>query len=154
MKDFIEKISDSLYSTCKEAADQTQKTLDQTKYRTEIVSLKGEIKKLYQRLGEECYRNYINDVQKPCSIPVCNRITAIKREIEILEKRIDIVTNSQKDSFDSYKRDVRTTWNDEMTNETPVQKNEEGIQLLRFCSKCNTGNPHKGTYCINCGNKL
>lgn len=154
MKNIIEKLGESLKNTCKEAVDQTQRTVDQTKYRTEILSLKGEIKKLYQRLGEEYYNNYMNDREEPCSIPTCNRITSIQKEIDRLEKIIGVVVNTQKDSFDSYKRDVRTTWNEELTKAGFAQKDENGVEILKFCSKCDIGNPHNATYCVNCGNKF
>lgn len=154
MRDLISKLGESIKNTCKEAVDQTQKTVDQTKYRTEIASLKNEVKKLYQRLGEEYYNNYINDKDELCSIPVCNRITSLLREIERLEKRIDDVVNTQKDSFDSYKREVRTMWNDEMEKAGFVQKDENGVEIFKFCPKCDIGNAHNAGYCMNCGNKF
>ncbi|MGL6173135.1 MAG: hypothetical protein ACRC1P_00790, partial [Cellulosilyticaceae bacterium] len=114
MKDLIDKLGESLKNTCKEAVDQTQKTVDQAKYRTEILTLKGEIKKLYQKLGEEYYNNYINNSNESCSIPTCNRITALYKEIYQLEKQVNQVVNTQKDSFDAYKRDVKNSWNEEI----------------------------------------
>lgn len=154
MKDLIGKLGESIKNTCKEAVDQTQKTVDQTKYRSEIASLKGDVKKLYQRLGQEYYHNTINNKDEPCSIPTCNRITSILREIERLEKRIDTVVTTQKDSFDSYKREVRTMWNEEMEKAGFVQRDENGVEILKFCLKCDIGNAHNAVYCINCGNKF
>ena len=55
MKDIMDKLSENIFNTCKEVVDQTHKTVDQTKYRTEILSLKKEVKKLYERLGKEGY---------------------------------------------------------------------------------------------------
>lgn len=154
MKDLIDKLGESIISTYKEAVDQTQQAACQTKCRAEIVSLKAEVKKLYQKLGEEYYHQYLNGIEKPCSIPTCNRITSINREIEKLEKSINDVVNSQKDSFDAYKRDVRSTWNEEMGKAGCVQKDDDGVEILKFCPKCDVGNAHNAVYCVNCGNKF
>ena len=43
LKDIIDKLSSSLKNTCKEALDQTQKTVDQAKYRSDILTLKNEL---------------------------------------------------------------------------------------------------------------
>ena len=72
-----------------------------------------------------------------------------------LEEKIDHVVTEQKDSYDSFKRDVRTTWNEEMGDQ-PFEptRDENGIQILKFCDKCDIGNPIDATYCVNCGEKL
>lgn len=154
MKDLIGKLGESIKNTCKEAVDQTQKTVDQTKYRTEIMSLKTELKKHYQKLGEQYYEQYMGYSKEPCSIPTCNRITALHREIERLEKQIDQVVNIQKDSFDAYKREVKTAWHEEMQKTGFSVKDENGVELLKFCPKCDVGNDPRAVYCINCGNKF
>lgn len=154
MKDLIDKLSESILSTCKEAVDQTYKTVDQTKYRTDILTLKSELKKLYQKLGEEYYNNYMKDSQEPCSVPTCNRITAIHKEINRLEEVLNSVMSTQKDSFEAYKRDVRSTWNEDLQRNGFVQKDENGVEILKFCPKCSIGNPQSAGYCVNCGNKF
>lgn len=153
MKDLFGKLGTSIKNTCKEAVDQTQKTADQAKYRSEILTLKNDLKKLYQRLGEEQYRNFIEGKTEMSNVPLCNRITSLKKEIKRLEKEVDDVVNTQKDNFDAYKRDVRSTWSEENEN-VYVQRDENGIKMLKFCPKCNIGNAKEAVYCIHCGNKL
>lgn len=153
MKDLFGKLGTSIKNTCKEAVDQTQKAADQAKYRSEILTLKNDLKKLYQRLGEEQYKHYIEGDEPAYQSALCNRITNLKKEINRLEKEVDDVVHVQKDSFDAYKRDVRSTWNEE-EQEVRVERDENGIKMLKFCPKCNIGNAKEAVYCIHCGNKL
>lgn len=153
MKDLFGKLGDSIKNTCKEAIDQTHKTVDQTRYRTEIVNLKNELKKLYQRLGEEHYTAYMKGEVEGVHPPIYNRITTMLKEIEMLEQKIGDVVNEQKDSFDTFKRDVKSTWNEE-SQSYETKRDENGIKILKFCQHCDIGNPVDGIYCVNCGKKL
>lgn len=153
MKDLFGKLGTSIKNTCKEAVDQTQKAASQAKYRSEILTLKNDLKKLYQKLGEEQYRNYLEGNTENHNAPLCNRITNLKKEIERLEKEVEEVMNVQKDNFDAFKRDVRSTWREEDEN-VHVKRDENGIKILKFCENCNIGNAEEASYCIHCGNKL
>lgn len=154
MKDLFEKLSSSLKNTCKEAVDQTQKSLDQAKYRSEILNLKNELRKLYQKLGEIYYKNYMKGEEAAAPEALCNRITHLIDEIRTLEKEVEQTVNVQKDSFDAYKREVRQTWNQNEEAYTHVKKTQEGIKILKFCPNCNIGNSPEASYCIHCGEKL
>ncbi|MGL4345140.1 MAG: hypothetical protein ACRCTE_08085, partial [Cellulosilyticaceae bacterium] len=150
MKDLFDKLGDSLKNTYKEAVDQTQKTIDQTKYRKDIITLKNDLKKLYMQLGKECYSYQMRGDAQNVNQPLCSRITVVRKEIELLEKRIGEVTDEQKDSFEAYKRDVRSTWDDKPQTEGQYH-NQEGMKILKFCNKCNIGNSPDATHCMNCG---
>lgn len=158
MNDLFGKLGASIKNTCKEAADQTQRTLDQTKYRTEILSLKNELKKLYTQLGERYYKELMNIEEVTDYTRICNRITGLSKEVERLEKEIGYVVTEQKDSFDSYKRNVKTTWNEDINQETSqsktYQRDENNIKMFKFCDNCNVGNQIDATYCVNCGHKF
>lgn len=153
MKDLFDKLGESIKTTCKEAVDQTQKTMDQTKARTEIIALKKELKKLYQKLGEMYYTQYMSGSIEGSNAPVCSRITALRKEINRLEKKVGEVVDVQKDSFEAYRREVKTTW-DEAKQYEEVKRDENGIKILKFCEHCNVGNSQNATYCINCGHKF
>lgn len=153
MKDLFGKLGTSIKNTCKEAVDQTQKAADQAKYRSEILTLKNDLKKLYQRLGEEQYKHYREGDEPMHQSALCNRITNLRKEIARLEKEVEDVVHVQKDSFDAYKRDVRSTW-DERDPDVRVERDENGIKMLKFCPNCNIGNAKEAIYCIHCGNKL
>ncbi|MEG1295094.1 MAG: hypothetical protein RSD02_01805 [Niameybacter sp.] len=154
MKDLIEKLSSSLKNTCKEALDQTQKTVDQAKYRSDFLTLKNELKKLYQKLGEAYYKKHIEGEKAIAPEAICNRITSLIHEIDKMEKEVEDTVYVQKDSFDAYKREVRQTWNENQPTYASVKRDENGIKILRFCPHCNVGNPTKAMYCIHCGEKL
>lgn len=155
MKDLFDKLSDSLKNTYKEASSQTQKTIDQAKYRKDIIELKNELKKLYMQLGKECYHQHINGKEQTVNQPLCNRITMMRKELETLEKTLAEVVDLQKDSFESYKRDVRRTWNDQQSTEAGNSyRTDDGVEILKFCSKCNVGNGPEAVYCTNCGNQF
>lgn len=154
MKEIMDKLTQSIKSSCKEVADQTQKTVDQTKYRKEMIELKSEIKKLYQKLGEQYYTYYMEEETEKKASPICNRITVLLKEIDRLETKIEEVIKNQKDSFDAYKRDVKQTWDEEETVFTEVKRDENGIKILKFCKSCNIGNNVDAQYCINCGKKF
>ena len=153
MKDLFGKLGTSIKNTCKEAVAQTQKTADQAKYRSEILTLKNDLKKLYQRLGEEQYKHYIEGQELVHQSALCNRITNLRKEIARLEKEVEEVVNIQKDSFDAYKRDVRSTWNEEGQG-VRMKRDDNGIKMMKFCPNCNIGNATEALYCIHCGNKL
>lgn len=150
MKDIFSKIGDSIKNTCKEAVDQTQKTVDQTKYRTELINLKNELKKLHERLGQAHYTAFISEDKDNVFAPLCNRITAVQQEIERLENKIKGVVGDQKNSFNSFKDQVKNTWQEETAAYTDT-RDENGIKILKFCEHCNVGNPREAAYCINCG---
>ena len=154
MKDIIDKLSSSIKNTCKEALDQTQKTVDQAKYRSDILTLRNELKKLYQELGEVYYKNYMEGKAEEAPEALCSRISSLTQELEKLEKDIAQTVNVQKDSFDAYKREVRQTWNENQPTYANVKRDENGIKILKFCPHCNIGNPPEAEFCIHCGEKL
>lgn len=154
MKDLLGKIGESILNTCKEVTDQAEKAVDQTKYRKDILTLKSDLKKLYQRLGEEYYTAYIMGTDDMPFGPICNKITAITKEIDKLEKQVKDVVNEQKDSFSSFTQEVKTVWKEDGSEEYSYTKNGDDIKLMKFCDKCNVGNSVDATYCINCGTKF
>ncbi len=154
MKDLFTKIGESITTTVKEMGAQTQKSFDQTVYRTELMSLKNELKKLYQKLGEAQYTAYINNEENEAQTVIYNQITTLLNDINKKEKDIDNIVNTQKDSFDSYKKDVRTTWNENMAEAKKPEKGEDGYEVMKICEDCNTGNHVDATYCIYCGHKF
>lgn len=154
MADLFKKIGDSFKTTFKEAAEQTQQSVDQTVYRTELISKKSDLKKAYQQLGLAKYEDYISGSQDTDYAPLYNKVASLKKEIEILEKKVRDIINSQKDSFDTYKREVRTTWNDKMASEPKPEKGPDGVEIMKICDRCNTGNHIEAAYCINCGHKF
>ena len=153
MKDLFGKLGTSIKNTCKEAVDQTQKTADQAKYRSEILTLKNDLKKLYQKLGEEHYKSYQEGQVEGNQHVLYNRITNLRKEIARLEKEVEEVVNIQKDSFDAYKRDVRSTWNEDAQG-VQMTRDDHGIKIMKFCPNCNRGNATEAFYCIHCGNKF
>lgn len=154
MKDLFDKLGESIKTTYKEAVDQTQKTVGQTKYKVEALNLKNELKKLYQRLGEDYYKSYTKEDTEPCNLVLCNRITVLLKDIEKLESKIEGVAHTQKDSFEAYKREVKTMWDDHIADDQTIQKDENGIKILKFCQHCNIGNSQSAVYCMNCGHKF
>ncbi|MGL4736039.1 MAG: hypothetical protein ACRCW2_01175 [Cellulosilyticaceae bacterium] len=150
MKDLFDKLSDSVKNTYKEAVGQTQNTVDQTKYRKDMIALKSDLKKLYMQLGKECYREQIQGNTFYVNTPLCNRITALREEIATLDKQLAEVVEKQKDSFEAYKRDVRKTWDERQDTQGGYQR-ADGFEVMKFCSKCNVGNNPKATHCTNCG---
>jgi hypothetical protein len=154
MKDIFDKLGESILSTVKEAAEQTQKSVDQTVYRTELISKKNELKKLYQELGMAKYEDYLGGNEDPANKPIYLKIDSLQKEINEIEKQVEDIVNSQKDSFDSYKREVKTTWNDKMAGEVKPEPGPDGFEVMKICKECNTGNHVEASYCINCGSKF
>ncbi|MHC1748487.1 MAG: hypothetical protein AB9856_08915 [Cellulosilyticaceae bacterium] len=154
MKELLGKIGESILNTCKEVTDQAEKAVDQTKYRKDILTLKNDLKKLYQRLGEEYYNAYTMGQDDMPFGPICNKITAITKEIDKLEKQVKEVVNEQKDSFSSFTREVKTVWKEEDGVNYAYTKDDEEIKLMKFCENCNVGNNVNATFCVNCGTKF
>lgn len=157
MQDVFSKLGESLKSTIQVATEQTQKSVDQVGCRTELLNKRSELKRLYESLGEVQYKCHIegtegNDIDLNV---LYTKITNIKDDIKTLENKLESIVNTQKSSFDSYKRKVKTTW-DERTSE-PKQEpfgQDDGIEILKVCPVCNTGNHEHAAYCIKCGNKF
>ena len=154
MGDIFTKLGESIKTTVKEAGMQTQKSIDQTVCRKEIIEKKSELKKLYQQLGETNYECYIENKPDTSSSLLYTNITSLLKEIDKLQEQVDDIVNLQRDSFDTYKREVKTTWNENMAKEARPQPGTDGVEVMKICDHCNTGNNVEATFCINCGNKF
>lgn len=154
MKDILNKLEESIKSTAKEAAEQTQKSVDQAVYRTELVSKKSELKKLYMQLGMAKYEDYSAGSEDAKNMPLYLKIDALRKEIEDREAQVEDIVRNQKDSFDTFKRNVKTTWNEEMAKESKPEAGPDGVEVMKICHYCNAGNHVQADFCISCGNKF
>ena len=110
MTDVFSKLGESLKSTIKEATQQTQKSVDQVTCRTDLLNKRSELKRLYEALGEVQYKAYIENEDNVERNVLYSKITTLKSEIQNLEEKLEKIVNTQKSSFDSYKRKVKTAW--------------------------------------------
>jgi len=155
MSDVFTKLGESLKSTIKEATQQTQKSVDQVTCRTDLLNKRNELKKLYEALGEVQYKAYIENEDNVERNILYSKITNLKAEIQNLEARLEEIVNIQKSSFDNYKRKVKTAWEeDEKSTKVDDLSEDDGIEILKVCPVCNTGNHEHAAYCIKCGNKF
>lgn len=154
MSDVFSRLGESLKSTIKEATEQTQKSVDQVTCRTELLNKKTELKRLYTTLGEVQYKAYIENEDNIERNVLYSKITNLKSEISELEVKLEDIINTQKSSFDTYKRKVKTAWEEENTSSTSNIPEDDGIEILKVCPVCNTGNHEHAAYCIKCGNKF
>ena len=153
MADVFSKLGESIKNTIKEATEQTQKSVDQVTCRTELLNKRNELKRLYTTLGEVQYKAYIENEDNVERNVLYSKITNLKTEITELEQKLEEIVNTQKSSFDSYKRKVKTAWEEETTSPNK-QEEDDGIEILKVCPVCNTGNHEHAAYCIKCGNKF
>lgn len=156
MADVLSKLGESLKSTLKEATEQTQKSVDQVACRTDLLNKRNELKKLFEALGEIQYKVHIEDEDNVEKNILYSKITTLKTEIANLEKKLEDIVNMQKSSFGSYKRKVKTTWEEENVtfSKTDDFFKEDDVEVLKACPVCNTGNHEHAAYCIKCGNKF
>lgn len=154
MADVFSKLGESIKNTIKEATEQTQKSVDQVTCRTELLNKRSELKRLYTTLGEVQYKAYIENEDNVERNILYSKITNLKTEITELEQKLEEIVNMQKSSFDSYKRKVKTAWEEEEMPHPSEQEEEDGIEILKVCPVCNTGNHEHAAYCIKCGNKF
>lgn len=154
MTDVFSKLGESLKSTIKEATQQTQKSVDQVTCRTDLLNKRSELKRLYEALGEVQYKAYIENEDNVERNVLYSKITTLKSEIQILEEKLEKIVNTQKSSFDSYKRKVKTAWEEEKEIKVDDLNTDDGIEILKVCPVCNTGNHEHAAYCIKCGNKF
>lgn len=154
MRDIFNKLGESLKYTLKEATTQTQKTVDQTVQRKDLLKAKSDLKKLYEELGEKAYEAYRQGQQEAVDPVLCDQITKTLQTIEQLNASIENIVREQKDSFNSFKREVKTAWNDNMAQQARPDVNDEGVEEMKFCPACNAGNNVHAEYCISCGAKL
>lgn len=156
MADVFSKLGESLKSTIKEATEQTQKSVNQVSCRTDLLNKRNELKRLFEALGEFQYKAYIENEENVERNMLYSKITNLKSEITKLENKLNDIVNTQKNSFDSYKRKVRTTWEEEVlrSSKTSEFTEDDGIEILKVCPVCNTGNHEHAAYCIKCGNKF
>ena len=153
MSDVFSKLGESLKSTIKEATQQTQKSVDQVTCRTDLLNKRNELKKLFELLGEVQYKAYIENEDSVERNELYAKITHLKADITALETKLEDIVNTQKSSFDSYKRKVKTAWEEERMPKSDISS-DDGIEILKVCPVCNTGNHEHAAYCIKCGNKF
>ncbi len=154
MSDVFSKLGESLKSTLKEATEQTQKSVDQVTCRTDLLNKRNELKKLFEKLGEAQYKAYIENEDSLERNELYTRITHLKTDISNLETKLEDIVNTQKNSFDNYKRKVKTAWEEEKAAKASEFSDDDGIEILKVCPVCNTGNHEHAAYCIKCGNKF
>lgn len=154
MADVLSKLGESIKNTIKEATEQTQKSVDQVTCRTELLNKRNELKRLYTTLGEVQYKAYIENEDNVERNVLYSKITNLKTEIKELEQKLEEIVNIQKSSFDSYKRKVKNAWEEEETTHSSDEAEDDGIEILKVCPVCNTGNHEHAAYCIKCGNKF
>ena len=154
MSDVFSKLGDSLKSTLKVATEQTQKSVDQVACRTDLMNKRNELKRLFTSLGEAQYKCYVEQVDSEERDNLYAKIDTLKLQIADVEKRLGEIVTKQKCSLDSYKREVKSTWNEPQTKEEKADLEEDGIEILKICPVCNTGNHEYAAYCIKCGNKF
>lgn len=156
MVDVLSKLGESLKTTLKEATQQTQKSVDQVTFRTELLNKRSELKRLYEALGEVQYKVYMENEESAEINILYSKITHLKAEIIDIEQKLEEIVNRQKSSFDSYKRKVKTTWqeDEEQTIKRDDRSQDDDIEILKVCPVCNTGNHEHAAYCIKCGNKF
>lgn len=157
MSDVFSKIGEGLKTTIKLATEQTQKSVDQVSCRTELLNKKNELKKLYCTLGEAQYKAYIENPESVQDDSLFIKITELKNEVFTLENKIDNIVSEQKGSFEQYKEQVKTSWNDMMTEAEAKEAEDANMAdstVLKICPVCQTANPEDAAFCIKCGNKF
>ncbi len=154
MKDLFNKLGESIKHTLKEAGNQTQKTVDQTVYRKDLLKAKSDVKKYYEELGEKSYEAYTQGQNIAVDDVLCDKITKTLQTIDQLNTSIENIMREQKDSFSSYKREVKTAWDENMATQDKPGVNDDGIEVMKFCPECNAGNNINAEYCISCGAKI
>ncbi len=157
-KDIFEKLTDSVKSTYKEVAGQAKVSADQTRVRTEVATLKAELKKLYIQLGQcyfvSTYEGY-GDAEEICMDKIMEEIKETIDLINELEQDIASCVDIQKDSFVQYKDDLKSLWNEE-EGEVFVGKSQniKHIKLYKVCGECGESNMPANTKCKNCGTNI
>lgn len=167
MADIFSKLGDSLKNTIKEAAHQTQKSVDQATLRTEILTKKNDLKKLYLELGKKHYEIYKSGAEEEVPSELYDKITKLSSEIDENEQKLDSVLNEQKDSFNNFKNDMKSQWAEGCTEkseedivDTECQEEDQDkdeskeVEVMKICELCNTGNHIHAAYCSHCGNKF
>lgn len=138
-----------LSDTIKEVKVQAQKSASQVSYRMDLLNKRSDLKKLYEALGKVQYQIYQGEEESVERDILYSKITDLKKEIEAIETKLEEVINTQKNSFDQYKRTVKRTKDNEKTDDP-----YENVEILKVCPICNTGNYEHAAYCIKCGNKF
>ncbi|MGL4361758.1 MAG: hypothetical protein ACRCSG_00485, partial [Cellulosilyticaceae bacterium] len=158
MKNLFKKIEQSLKHTCKEALCQTKNTVDQTRVKAEINMKKNELKKYYQKLGEQLYQQINSDdsidYKEKIDENTVKEIKKIISDIERLELVINEVSSEKKYSFEKYRKNVTKTWNEEEIYRVEEKIDKDRIKNLKFCQHCNIGNALEATHCVYCGEKF
>lgn len=157
MSDVLNKIGEGLKTTLKQATKQTQKSVDQVAYRTELLNKKNELKKMFELLGEAQYKIYTQEGDEVERNVLYSKITTLKKTIEEIEYKLKQTVDEQKTSFDSYKNKVKTVWEQEvdpLLKKKEDTENKETVETLKICPVCHTANHEYAAYCTKCGNKF
>ena len=71
-----------------------------------------------------------------------------KYRIKVIQKQIEEIKLSEE------KEESDKNYTEDLVVDNPLPKKENGIKLLKFCPKCDTGNEPDTEVCVKCGHKF
>lgn len=88
--DLFDKFSKTITITGQGAMQKTKDFADVAKYNAQILDLKNKIERSYKELGEQYYIRYSGNPESDM-IPYCEKISAIKAQIDQYEDQINLL---------------------------------------------------------------
>lgn len=153
MKDVFDRLTQSAKDISKGVIEQTKTTANQGKVELELVQAKSSLNKLYARLGEMTYENRLSEEVNPEIEMLYEKISKKDKEVKELEKESKEMRKMQKHEYESTKRNVKKTWNNNGQQSKEPEADKDGYLQMKFCPNCNIGNHPDAEYCIACGHK-
>ncbi len=146
MKNISDKVQDKLRKLSKQAKD----TFDYAKMEIKIKAYGRECKKRYTRMGMLVYdsRKKGSSVNGEEIEHICKEIDKYKYRIKVIQKQIEEIKLSEE------KEESDKNYTEDLVVDNPLPKKENGIKLLKFCPKCDTGNELDTEVCVKCGHKF
>lgn len=135
MADAFDKLRSSINRGITTISVKTSSSLEKTKHKTHIESLKNDIRKLYSEVGEMAYNKWVN------SDPDCASLERLFEEIQSKQKSIADLS----EELNSI---------DERDNQILGNKTEKAPTAKVICPSCGAGYENPVKFCRSCGFKM
>lgn len=145
----------NVQKTIADISDKAHKKFNITKLELKIKSNLKEVDEMFMKIGKSIYWSKKNNT--PVSTDelnyICKDIEKTMSKTERIGKQIENIKKNnviQEQNIVEKKEITYATLN-KKENDLKILRTDDGIQFLKFCSECQTGNTPDSNTCIKCG---
>ncbi|WP_058486914.1 zinc ribbon domain-containing protein [Defluviitalea phaphyphila] len=150
---YFKKIIKNMEETASYIGKKAKDSVDITKLNKELIKENKNLKLLYQELGRISYEIHTGDTSDIDTIKkLCNQIREKINKIDKLKEKINNIKYPSESIKENKKTEIKQGYINK--NIPKPEVGADGLLLLKFCPKCQTGNNPDADQCISCGHIL